>query len=507
MEAITQLFEQYTGKKPDNITQLKADGSNRIYYRLSTDDTYVIGVVGESLLENKAFVELAKHFSSKALPMPKIYAYTPDYQYYIQEDLGDLSLFDYCENGIKTGNFSDKEKAMLFKIIELLPRIQFEGAQGLDFSFCYPQPEFDRNTVMWDLNYFKYSFLKTTGIDFLEPLLEKDFQQMADDLLVEKSETFLYRDFQSRNVMIKDNQPYFIDFQGGRKGPIYYDVASFVWQAKANYPPQLREELINHYLQALKTYQVVDKAHFRKQLDLFVLFRMLQALGAYGFRGYFEHKTHFIESIPFAVKSLQEILKNDYSNYPYLVKILKEICELSKFYTHPMTQSHRMSDNSKLIVTINSFSYKNGIPEDASGNGGGYVFDCRGIHNPGRYEDCKQLSGLDKLVIHFLEDGGEVQEFLQSVYKLADAHIQDFLKRGFSSVMFSFGCTGGQHRSVYCAERLAEYVAKKYGVKVNLTHREKDKWNTNYTNYTKNTNLHKIFISYRYCRLIQVIVL
>jgi len=471
MEELSKLFEQYTGEKPTIISKLKGAGSNRTYYRLSNNDTHVIGVVGESLVENKAFVELAKHFTSKVLPTPKVYRYTPDYQYYIQEDLGDISLFDYVGNGINTGVFSDKEKTMLFKTIEMLPCMQFDGGQGLDFSLCYPQPEFDRNTVLWDLNYFKYSFLKTTGIDFLEPLLEQEFQQMATDLLTEKSNTFLYRDFQARNVMIKDGHPHFIDFQGGRKGPIYYDVASFVWQAKANYPAELREELIAHYLEVLKAYRSVDEASFRKQLNLFVLFRTLQVLGAYGFRGYFEQKPHFLESIPFAINNLRNLLENDYSNYPYLCELLNALCALPKFKEQ---QTYKQFDNTKLVVTINSFSYKKGIPEDASGNGGGYVFDCRGMHNPGRYEEYKQSTGLDKSVIGFLEREGEIQAFLQSVYKLADAHIHDFLKRGFTSVTFNFGCTGGQHRSVYCAEHLAEYVAKKYGVKVKLTHREQN---------------------------------
>lgn len=477
MEELSKLFEQYTGEKPTNITKLKGAGSNRTYYRLSKNDTQVIGVVGESLIENKAFVELAKHFASKVLPTPKVYKHSDDYQYYIQEDLGDVSLFDYCAQGIETGIFPDKEKNMLFKTIAFLPCMQFDGGQGLDFSNCYPQPEFDRNTVLWDLNYFKYCFLKTTGIDFLEPQLEVDFQQLASDLLEEKSDTFLYRDFHARNVMIKDNEPYFIDFQGGRKGPIYYDVASFVWQAKANYPSHLREELVAHYLKELQKYQPTDELLFRNKLQLFVLFRTLQVLGAYGFRGYFEQKPHFLESIPFAINNLRDLLQHDFSNYPYLIELLQSLCDLPKFKsaTHGVSSSQPVSqqyDNTNLTVTINSFSYKKGIPEDESGNGGGYVFDCRGMHNPGRYEAYKQLTGLDKPVIDFLEKEGEIQGFLQSAYKLADAHIQDFLKRGFSHVMFSFGCTGGQHRSVYCAQHLAAYVADKYGVKVKLNHRE-----------------------------------
>ncbi len=476
MEELSRLFEQITTRKPETIVPLKGAGSNRAYYRLSHKHEQFIGVVGESVEENKAFIALAQHFATMHLPTPRVLGFTTDYLYYIQDDLGNISLFDYCSEGINTGIFSEKEKLLLLNTISFLPQLQFEGASNLDFSCCYPQSEFDRNTVMWDLNYFKYNFLKTTGLAFLEPQLEADFEQMACDLLQEPAHTFMYRDFQARNVMIKNEEPYFIDFQGGRKGPIYYDVASFVWQAKANYPPELKEALLKQYLKALKPYQAIDEGVFNQKLQLFLLFRSLQVLGAYGFRGYFEQKPHFIDSIPFAIQNLRELLKNDFSNYPYLIELLHTLCDLPTFApaTHAVTQApvSKQYDTSKLVVTVTSFSYKKGIPEDPSGNGGGYVFDCRGVHNPGRYENYKVLTGLDKPVIDFLEQGGEIQPFLEAVYKLADAHIQDYLTRGFSSLMFAFGCTGGQHRSVYSAQQLAEYIAKKYGVKVKLTHRE-----------------------------------
>jgi aminoglycoside/choline kinase family phosphotransferase len=470
MQPLISLFNKISGNNPSSVIKLNASGSNRIYYRLSNETISVIGVKGESITENKAFIALARHFTAKKLPTPQILAYTDDYQYYIQEDLGDLSLFDYMKNGIKTSVFSKEEKNILFKTIELLPTIQYKGSKKLDFSVCYPQAEFDKNTVLWDLNYFKYCFLKPTGIDFSETDLEKDFQQMAIDLLKEKSDTFLYRDFQSRNVMIKDGNPFFIDFQGGRKGPIYYDVASFVWQAKANFPESLRNELIEHYLTALKPYRSIDKTHFWEQLNLFLLFRILQVLGAYGFRGYFEQKNHFLESIPFAINNLRDLLKkNNYSKYPYLTKILSTLCNLAQD-----KQVKDVFDKTKLTVTIYSFSYKKGIPEDITGNGGGYVFDCRGIHNPGKYEDFKLQTGLNKDVVVFLEQGKDILSFLSSVYKLADAHVENYLQREFSSLMFSFGCTGGQHRSVYAAQRLAEHIASKYGVKVKLIHREQE---------------------------------
>lgn len=469
MDALKTLFTNYFKEEVTSIEKLKGAGSNRIYYRLKSNSHIAIGVNGESNIENKAFVELSVHFKKQLLPTPKVFAHTNDYQYYIQEDLGNTSLFDYIENGIKTNVFSQDEKTMLFKTIQLLACMQFDGARGLDFKQCYPQAEFDHDTVMWDLNYFKYCFLKTTGIDFSEPALEKDFKILSSKLLQDKSNTFLYRDFQARNVMIHEGHPYFIDFQGGRKGPIYYDVASFVWQAKASYPSELKEELIENYLQTLEAYIPVNRVEFSEKLNLFVFFRTLQVLGAYGFRGYFEKKNHFIESIPFAIKNLKEIMeKIDIESYPELSKILKTMCNLPQFNM----QSEKEFDKTKLCITINSFSFKYGIPEDASGNGGGYVFDCRGMNNPGRYEEYKTLTGLEKPVIDFLEKEGEITQFLESIYKLAETHVVDYLRRGFTSLMFNFGCTGGQHRSVYSAQHLAEHLANKYGVKIKLTHRE-----------------------------------
>jgi hypothetical protein len=355
---------------------------------------------------------------------------------------------------------------MLRKTMAKLPSLQFLGADGLDFSVCYPQPEFDERMISFDLNYFKYCFLKATGIEFSEIKLEDDFRRMSDILMRSTSATFLYRDFQSRNVMFHNNEPYFIDFQGGRKGPIYYDVASFVWQAKANYSEELREELLKTYLDALRQYMPVDEAYFRQQLRHFVLFRTLQVLGAYGFRGYFEKKPHFLQSVPFAIDNLRRLLNEPFKEYPYLSKILTELTQMRQF--------SEMNPERKLQVKIYSFAYKKGIPNDMTGNGGGYVFDCRAINNPGKYEHYKHFTGLDKEVIQFLEDDGEVFKFLDNAYQLVDAHVQRFIERKFTNLMVSFGCTGGQHRSVYCAEHLAEHLSKKFDIKIKVIHREQN---------------------------------
>ncbi|HOG06270.1 MAG: RapZ C-terminal domain-containing protein [Paludibacter sp.] len=464
MHTLETLFQQYTGRKPDHIEELLASGSNRKYFRITGGDVVVIGVEGTSIKENQAFIAMSHHFRNKALPVPQVLVQSDDSRFYLQEDLGDVVLFDFIAEGRKTGVFSENEKEMLRKTLRLLPVFQVKGAEGLDFSVCYPQPEFNARTISWDLNYFKYCFLKATGIEFLEGKLESDFQNLSDVLLRTPSDAFMYRDFQSRNVMIKDGQPYFIDFQGGRRGPLHYDVASFLWQARANFSDELRAELLEEYISALKELREIDADEFRKQLKHFVLFRTLQVLGAYGFRGYFEKKPHFLQSIPFALKNLRQLLHEDMSAYPYLAEILQQLCDLEQFQESVPSQH--------LVVKVYSFSYRKGVPHDDSGNGGGFVFDCRALHNPGRYAQYAKLTGLDQPVIDFLEEDGEVQPFLEQAYQLVDASVQRYKERGFTSLMVSFGCTGGQHRSVYAAQKMAEHIHRKFGVEVQLIHRE-----------------------------------
>ena len=467
MKQLEELFIQYKHSAPKSIEELPSSGSNRRYFRLTAnDDSTIIGVMGTSEDENVAFVKIAEHFLRQGLPVPEVYAMSADKQFYIQQDLGDNILFKMTEKGRTCGSFSNEERELLCKTMAKLPSLQFLGADGLDFNVCYPQPEFDERMISFDLNYFKYCFLKATGIDFSEIKLEDDFQRMSDILMRSTSATFLYRDFQSRNVMFYNGEPYFIDFQGGRKGPIYYDVASFVWQAKANYSEELREELLKTYLEALRQYMPIDEAYFRQQLRHFVLFRTLQVLGAYGFRGYFEKKPHFLQSVPFAIDNLRRLLSEPFKEYPYLSKILTELTQMRQFA--------EMNPERKLQVKIYSFAYKKGIPNDMTGNGGGYVFDCRAINNPGKYEHYKHFTGLDKEVIQFLEDDGEVFKFLDNAYQLVDAHVQRFIERKFTNLMVSFGCTGGQHRSVYCAEHLAEHLSKKFDVKIKIIHREQN---------------------------------
>ena len=466
MTELEQLFQLTIAKPILSCDELSASGSNRKYFRIYTQDETVIGVEGTSLEENKAFIEMAKHFSDKGLPVPKFIAQNADGRVYIQEDLGNELLFDAIAEGRKTGVFCETEKELLRKTMRALPSIQVKGAEGMDFSVCYPQPEFNERSILWDLNYFKYCFLKSTGLDFQENLLEDDFNRFSELLLRSQTNTFMYRDFQSRNVMVKDNKPYFIDFQGGRKGPLYYDVASFLWQAKAQYSADLREELLDVYLEALNKLVPTDGEEFRKQLKYFVLFRTLQVLGAYGFRGYFEKKPHFLQSIPFAIENLRGILKDNFSEFPYLAQVLTQMTELKEF--------REVEVRKPLVVKVYSFSYKKGIPNDDSGNGGGFVFDCRAVNNPGKYERYQSLTGLDESVIKFLEDDGEILSFLDHAYALTDASVKRYMDRGFTSLMISFGCTGGRHRSVYSAQKVAEHIHAKYGVEVHLIHREQN---------------------------------
>ena len=503
--SLESLFKHYTGAAPVSCEALTGSASHRRYFRLTgPDGRTLIGVEGTDADENRAFLTIDRHFASKGINVPKVVA--EDGLCYLQEDLGSTVLYDALASGRTSGKYSEDEVALLRKTIAALPKIQVEGARGLDWSVCYPQPSFDARMVDFDLNYFKYDFLKLSGLEFNEVKLQDDFDRLRTDLLSEYSDTFMYRDFNARNVMLVDGEPWFIDFQGGRRGPVYYDVASFLWQARARYPESLREDLLQTYLEALRAYGPVDEAHFRSRLRLFILFRMLQVLGCYGYRGLWEGKKPFIDSIPPALEIVKSLLP--FADYPYLSEVLASLSaphpsegvlfpepSAIRDCSVPPTASggplplmcprvatglgkNTPSSGSPLTVTVYSFSFRKGIPEDPSGNGGGYVFDCRSVHNPGKYERFKQLTGLDAPVIEFLEEDGEILRFLDHVYALVDAHVERFLERGFTHLQVSFGCTGGQHRSAYSAQHLAEHLVAMYPVRVHLIHRERgiERW-------------------------------
>lgn len=461
MASLEELYRELTGVDPLEVKPLTPAGSSRRYFRL-TGPKRVVGVLGTVRAENEAFIWLSRHLASKNLPVPRVLMVSDDRMAYLQTDLGDTSLFS-C--------LSDTE--LVEKTLRALPAIQVRGAEGMDWSVCYPVAEFDSRAVMWDLSYFKYSYLNPLEIPYSEPLLEDAFRLLAAE--AEKAARgdgggLMLRDFQSRNVMVFGNSPWFIDFQGARRGPLAYDVASFLWQAKAGFSPAERERLVKVYADALAELRPLP-ADWDRQLDLMVILRTLQVLGAYGFRGLVQGKAHFIASIPGALANLRHILETSellrLPAYAVLREVLERVAERPPVSPEAATPG-------RLTVRVSSFSFKKGIPLDPSGNGGGFVFDCRAMDNPGRYDEYKPLTGLDKPVIDFLESRGEIQRFLGECYALIDSAVDNYLSRGFESLTVSFGCTGGRHRSVYSAQHMAEHLKAKYPeIEVILNHRER----------------------------------
>lgn len=454
-------------------------GSNRIYFRVcSSEHGSVIATCGTDLAENRSFLYLARHFASLGLDVPQVLAVSADEMTYLQSDLGDVSLFSAMAQSRQSGRFSVGDAALLRDSLAMLARVQFIGARNIDFNRCFPSPAMDDGMILSDLNYFKYCFLKTSGTEFDEARLASEFDRLYA-VLAKRAATarqFMVRDFQSRNVMLAEGMPFLIDFQGGRRGPVEYDVASFLWQAKANIPSELRKELVEYYISLVNAEFACefDEAGFRDSLPYFVLFRMLQTLGAYGFRGLTEHKPHFISSIPLAVCNLASCLKDSGLDreFPYIASLVSGL-EGSALVSQISVLNSVPALEGCLTVTVSSFSYKRGVPMDLSGNGGGFAFDCRAIHNPGRYDEYKPLTGRDVPVIQFIESNNEAADFLSAAAQMVDASVRRYSQRGFTSLSVAFGCTGGRHRSVYCAEHMAHHIADKFpAVRVVLWHRE-----------------------------------
>lgn len=470
MNAVEQLYLNFTGHNAVNIQTIAGAGSPRRYYRLSSSAATLIGVEGSSADENRSFAALSRHLAGKGINVPRVVAVSDDMMAYLQTDLGDMSLFDRLSPCRTSGIYDGEARMLLAETMRQLAAIQIRGNEGLNYDkVCYPVSCFDERSIMFDLNYFKYCFLKASGPEYDENRLQDDFELMARRLSRAEPSGFMYRDFQSRNVMVMEGKPWFIDFQGGRRGPIHYDVASFLWQARAQYPDELREYLLEEYLDALEAEGVVlERSGFRHELALFVLFRTLQVLGAYGFRGYYERKPLFLQSIELAVKGLGRLVSEGAADdYPYLKETLERLVAMPRFVP--------AAPRTALRVTIYSFSYRKGIPDDESGNGGGFVFDCRSIHNPGRYAQYASLTGLDEPVVRFLEEDGEIVPFMEHACALVDAAVEKYLKRGFTSLQVSFGCTGGRHRSVYSAQAMAHHLHGKYpDMEVLLVHREQN---------------------------------
>ncbi|TAK48112.1 MAG: phosphotransferase enzyme family protein [Saprospiraceae bacterium] len=469
--SLSQLFEQWAGERPSLVLPLAPSASPRIYYRLSSAEKTAIGAYNTDRKENAAFLAFSKHFKSKGLPVPEIYAEDLEQNVYLQEDLGATTLYSYL---LQAGDYFPDYLVQIYKkVAEKLALLQVHGGEGLDFGMCYPREAFDKQSMLWDFNTFKYYFLKLAKIPFEEQALEEGMHRFADYLLGADCSHFMFRDFQARNIMVKGGEPYFIDYQGGRRGAMQYDLASLLFQAKANIPPDIRQELLSHYIGVVSELMPVDEQKFTEYFYGYALIRCIQTFGTYGFRGLFERKEYFIKSIPFAIRNAKWILENTKFpvEMPELTKALTAIVASKKFEPFDKIKA----SSSLLTVTVQSFSYQQGIPQDASGHGGGFVFDCRSMHNPGRYEPYKKLTGRDEAVINFLQQHSNMEDFLNYVCLIVNPAIENYIERSFTSLSISFGCTGGQHRSVYAADRLAKHIHENYGLKVVLKHVEQER--------------------------------
>ena len=472
-ELLTNLYKRWSHEPVLEFTPLPESGSYREYYRLKGAEKCAIAVYNADGKENRAFIEFTRHFAKIGLPVPEILAEDLNKDIYLLEDLGNITLFSYLSEIRGKREFHDEIVKIYKKVIDMLPRFQIEAGKNLNYNVCYPRAQFDKQSMMWDLNYFKYYFLKLGKIPFDEQTLETDFHTFADYLLEADCSYFFYRDFQSRNIMIKNGEPYFIDYQGGRKGALQYDLASLLFDAKADLPHKVRAELLQYYISTAKKYAEIDETEFVQMFFGYVLIRILQALGAYGFRGFYEKKEHFLKSIPFAIDNLSWLL-NTVSfpiKIPSLLDTLKGVVNSKEF----MQIGEVRKVSNKLEVSLFSFSYRQSIPQDHSGNGGGFVFDCRAIHNPGRYNQFKMLTGKDEAVKKFLQEESDTEKFLSSVFAIVHQTISVYIKRKFAHLMISFGCTGGQHRSVYCADRMAEYLKSIPEINVKVRHIELEK--------------------------------
>ena len=468
IDAVSQLYTSWTGKEPLHVDVLPESGSIRRYFRVHGDrGKTVIATFGSNTAENETFVYFANAFKEKQLPVPEVYTVSEDKMAYLQEDFGDIALLSVLESK----GYTDEVYDLFKESLSQLARLQILGDEGLDYEKCLTNKEFGKQAIMADLLYFKYYFLDALQKPYDKQKLIDDFEALSTYLTYTEYKYFMFRDFQSRNVLVKDNHVYFIDFQGGMKGAPQYDVASMIWQAKANLPDEWKARLLEDYMDAFERINgnPLDRTTFRSQYNGYVLIRLLQVLGAYGFRGLFERKAHFLTSIPLALKNLKAFVDDNSIGIavPEFKRVL-QICvddEIIDSFT-PI----QASEETPLVVHICSFSYKKGIPADTSGHGGGFVFDCRGIENPGRYDEYKTFHGRDKCVMDFLERQTRMQDFLNSVFDIVDISVEDYIRRGFANLSVSFGCTGGQHRSVYAADALARHLRNKYNVKVALCH-------------------------------------
>jgi aminoglycoside/choline kinase family phosphotransferase len=493
IDVLEKLFKQRFNSPVQRVQPLHGElgGSGRKIVRLSSGGSSAIGVLYGVREENVAFLEFSRHFRRHGLPVPEIYGEDLSRGAYLEEDLGDTTLFEFLSANRAGNNISVQTVDAYRKVVDLLPRFQIEAGRDLHYEACYPRAVFDEQSIAWDLNYFKYYFLKLAGVPFNEQLLEDDFKRLSTFLLSARPHFFLYRDFQSRNIMLRDGRPFFLDYQGGRKGALQYDIASLLYDAKADLPPALRQELLDLYIDRLGDFVTLERSVFMHHYYAYVYIRIMQALGAYGFRGFYERKSHFLQSVPYALQNLQWLLQNVELPIalPTLMDAFRSMLEseslrnLTSKETSPANavisevMPVHSAEKYNLVVRIFSFSFRRGIPKDETGHGGGFVFDARSVPNPGREERFKALTGKDEPVIEYLNQQEGAHQFLGSVMSLVDASVKTYQNRGFTSLMVSFGCTGGQHRSVYFAEQLAKRLNGRNGVEVVVRHLELENLN------------------------------
>ena len=486
VDDINEVFSSYKKQPAQRIEQLPRSGSDRIYFRIFFNDESFIATYNLNIKENETFIAFGNHFKQKNLPVPEIFYVNDETTIYIQQDLGKVCLLDILEQqGLSEHVFNLYKKSL-----HALAQLQVKGDENMDYDVCLTAKEFGRQAIMSDLLYFKYYFLDTLQLPYDKQAMLDDFEALASYLTRTEYKYFMFRDFQSRNIIIDDDEVYFIDFQGGMKGALQYDVASLLWQAKAQLSDEWKNNLLEYYFDVVDELiaKPVDRNTFIGQYNGYVLIRILQVLGAYGFRGFFERKNYFLTSIPFALKNLKNFLRDNRIGIttPELNRMLEEITDekiIERF------EPFKADTGTKLVVQINSFSYKKNIPADETNNGGGFVFDCRGILNPGRFDAYKTLSGKDKTVIDFLEQRTRMNEFLNGVYDVIDIAVEDYIKRDFTDLMINFGCTGGQHRSVYAAEQTAQHLINKYKIEVVVHHLNKENWKQEIENYKPETAL------------------
>ncbi|HMD86527.1 MAG TPA: RNase adapter RapZ [Terriglobia bacterium] len=469
MDVLKELFEQHFHSPVTRVQPLQGQlgGSGRNIIRVASEKSSAIGILHDVREENVAFLEFSRHFRRHGLPVPEIYGEDLSRGAYLEEDLGNTTLFEFLSNNRVGEDIAPGAVEAYRQVVAVLPRFQIEAGRDLNYQVCYPRASFDRQSIAWDLNYFKYYFLRLAGIPFNEQALEDDFGRLTKFLLSASHSYFLYRDFQSRNVMLRDGHPFFLDYQGGRRGALQYDIASLLYDGKADLPPELRQQLLDHYLDALAGYIKLGREVFMQHYYAYVYVRIMQALGAYGFRGFYERKAHFLQSVPYALKNLRWL--HHHVQLPIPLPTLLETFQR-------MLGSEKLQglacEAENLTVRIFSFSFHRGQPKDGTGHGGGFVFDARSLPNPGREERFKPLTGKDAPVIDYLNQQESVHQFLASVMSLVDATVSNYQRRGFKNLMVSFGCTGGQHRSVYLAEQLARRLLERPGVEVVVRHFE-----------------------------------